>query len=179
MRRAKETATLSRLLIGLGIPHVGVVAARAVAARFVSFEALLAAASTEGAQELATKVAAIDGVGPVIAEAMRAYVSDPVQAALLARLRDRGVSPAEPVARVATTGVLAGKKVCVTGKLSRPRSEIQAEIEAAGGQFVTSVGKSTDILVAGADVGKAKLDAARKLGTQIMDEAELARTLAP
>lgn len=178
MRRAKETATLSRLLIGLGIPHVGVVAARAVAARFVSFEALLAAASTDGAQELATKVAAIDGVGPVIAEAMRAYVSDPLQAALLARLRERGVSPTEPVARVATTGVLAGKKVCVTGKLSRPRSEIQAEIEAAGGQFVTSVGKSTDILVAGADVGKAKLDAARKLGTQIIDEAELARILA-
>jgi DNA ligase (NAD+) len=178
MRRAKETATLSRLLIGLGIPHVGVVAARAVAARFGSFEALLAAVSTDGAQDLATKVAAIDGVGPVIAEAMRAYVSDPVQAALLARLRERGVSPTEPVARVATTGVLAGKKVCVTGKLSRPRSEIQAEIEAAGGQFVTSVGKSTDILVAGADVGKAKLDAARKLGTQIIDEAELAKILA-
>ena len=155
------------------------VAARAVAARFVSFDALLAAAATEGAQELATQVAAIDGVGPVIAEAMRAYVSDPDQARLLARLRERGVAPTEPVARVATTGVLAGKKVCVTGKLSRPRSEIQAEIEAAGGQFVTSVGKSTDILVAGADVGKAKLDAARKLGTQIVDEAELARILAP
>jgi DNA ligase (NAD+) len=178
IRRAKETATLSRLLIGLGIPHVGVVAARAVAARFGSFDALLAAAATEGAQELTTKVGAIDGVGPVIAEAMRAYVADPAQARLLARLRERGVSPTEPVARVATTGVLAGKKVCVTGKLSRPRSEIQAEIEAAGGQFVTSVGKSTDILVAGADVGKAKLDAARKLGTQIFDEAELARILA-
>jgi DNA ligase (NAD+) len=178
IRRAKETATLSRLLIGLGIPHVGVVAARAVAARFGSFDALLAAAATEGAQELTTKVGAIDGVGPVIAEAMRAYVADPAQARLLARLRERGVSPTEPVARVATTGVLAGKKVCVTGKLSRPRSEIPAEIEAAGGQFVTSVGKSTDILVAGADVGKAKLDAARKLGTQIFDEAELARILA-
>jgi DNA ligase (NAD+) len=178
IRRAKETATLSRLLIGLGIPHVGVVAARVVAARFVSFDALLAAAATEGAQELATQVAAIDGVGPVIAEAMRAYVSDPDQARLLARLRERGVAPTEPVARLATTGVLAGKKVCVTGKLSRPRSEIQAEIEAAGGQFVTSVGKSTDILVAGADVGKAKLDAARKLGTQIVDEAELAKILA-
>ena len=179
IRRAKETATLSRLLIGLGVPHVGVVAARAVAARFGSFEALLAAAATEGAQELATKVAAIDGVGPVIAEAMRAFVSDADHARLLSRLRERGVSPAEPVARVTTTGALAGKKVCVTGKLARPRSEIQAEIEAAGGQFVTSVGKSTDILVAGADVGKAKLDAARKLGTQIIDEAELARIIAP
>jgi len=81
------------------------------------------------------------------------------------------------VARVATTGPLAGKKVCVTGKLSRPRSDIQAEIEAAGGRFVASVGKSTDILVAGADVGKAKLDSARKLGTLIVDEDGLARIL--
>jgi DNA ligase (NAD+) len=178
VRRARQGATLSRLIIGLGIPHVGVVAARAVAARLGSLEALMTAAATEGAQALATELAAIDGVGPVIAEAMRLYVTDPEHARLLARLRERGVSPSEPIARAATSGVLAGKKVCVTGKLSRPRSEIQAEIEAAGGQFVASVGKSTNILVAGADVGKAKLDSARKLGTQIIDEAELARLLA-
>ena len=178
VQRAREGATLSRLLIGLGIPHVGVVAARAVAARLGSLEALAAAAATEGAQGLAAEVAAIDGVGPVIAEAMRAYFADADNARLLARLRARGVSPVEPAVRVATSGVLAGKKVCVTGKLSRPRSEIQAEIVSAGGQFVASVGKNTDILVAGADVGKSKLDAARKLGTQIIDEAELARILA-
>ena len=178
MQRARAAATLSRLLIGLGIPHVGVVAARAVAARFGSLDALMAAVQTEAGQALAREVAAIDGVGQVIAEAMRVYLTDPDNARLVAKLRSRGVSPVEPMARVATTGVLAGKKVCVTGKLSRPRSEIQAEIEAAGGQFVSSVGKSTDILVAGADVGKAKLDAARKMGTRIVDEAELATILA-
>ncbi len=173
--RARGTATLSRLLIGLGIPHVGVVAARAVAARFGTLDALVAAAES---QTLAAEVAAIDGVGPVIADAMRVYLTDPDNARLVAKLRARGVSPAEPVARAATTGVLAGKKVCVTGKLSRPRSEIQADIEAAGGQFVASVGKSTDILVAGADVGKSKLDAAKKLGTKIVSEEELAGILA-
>ena len=179
LQRARAGATLSRLLIGLGIPHVGVVAARAVAARFGSLHALIAAASSENAQALASEVAAIDGVGPVIAEAMRVFLTDPEHLRLLERLRERGVSPVEPVARVASEGVLAGKKVCVTGKLSRPRSEIQAQIEAAGGQFVSSVGKSTDILVAGADVGKSKLDAARKMGTRIIDEAELAQLLAP
>jgi NAD-dependent DNA ligase len=46
-------------------------------------------------------------------------------------------------------------------------------IEAAGGHFVPSVGKSTDYLVAGADVGKAKLDAAKKAGTEVIDEATL------
>jgi len=178
MQRARAAATLSRLLIGLGIPHVGVVAARAVAARFGALDALMAAAESEDGQVLAREVAAIDGVGQVIAEAMRMYLTDPDNARLIGKLRARGVSPVEPVARVASTGVLAGKKVCVTGKLARPRSEIQAEIEAAGGQFVSSVGKSTDILVAGADVGKAKLDAARKLGTKIIDEAELAAMLA-
>jgi len=171
--RARETATLSRLLIGLGISHVGTVAARAIAARLGGLDALCAM----NPEELRDVVAAIDGVGPVIGEAVRAYVADPDNARLLARLRERGVSPVEPVARVVTTGPLAGKRVCVTGKLSRPRSEIQAEIEAAGGRFVSSVGKSTDILVAGADVGKAKLDSARKLGTTVLDEEGLARVL--
>jgi DNA ligase (NAD+) len=173
VQRARETATLSRLLIGLGIPHVGSVAARAIAARLGGLDALCAMT----AAELRDVVAAIDGVGPVIGEALATYVADPGNARLLARLRERGVSPVEPAARVATSGPLAGKKVCVTGKLSRPRSEIQAEIEAAGGRFVSSVGKSTDILVAGADVGKAKLDSARKLGTTILDEDGLARLL--
>jgi DNA ligase (NAD+) len=178
VERARAAATLSRLLIGLGIPHVGVVAARAVAARFGALDALVTAAETEDGQALAREVAAIDGVGPVIAEAMRVYLTDADNARLIAKLRARGVSPLEPVLRATATGVLAGKKVCVTGKLTRPRSEIQAQIEAAGGQFVSSVGKSTDILVAGADVGKAKLDAAKKLGTRIVTEDELAQLLA-
>ena len=59
----------------------------------------------------------------------------------------------------------------MTGKLARARSEIQRLIEEAGGLFVTSVGKSTDYLVAGADVGKAKLTAAKKAGVVVIDEA--------
>jgi DNA ligase (NAD+) len=172
--RARVQATLSRLLIALGIPHVGTVAARAIATRVGSFDAL-ASASPEDRRAI---VSAIDGVGPVIAEALGAYFDDEANARLVARLRARGVSPVEPVAPIATAGALAGKRVCVTGKLSRPRGEIQSAIEAAGGTFVTTVGKNTDILVAGADVGKSKLDAARKLGTRVIDEAMLERILA-
>jgi DNA ligase (NAD+) len=167
--RSRETATLSRLIIGLGIPHVGTVAARAVAARFGSLAALADAAPEQRRQ----LVASIDGVGEVIAEAVAAYMDEPINAALVARLRARGVAPIEPVSTVASDGPLAGKKICVTGKLTRARSDIQRDIEAAGGKFVSSVGKTTDILVAGEDVGKSKLDAARKLGTQIIDEAAL------
>ncbi len=171
--RAREQATLSRLLIGLGIPHVGVVAARAIATRFGTLDALCDASAAARREN----IAAIDGVGPVIADALTSYLSDETNVRLLGRLRERGVSPKEPAPRAAGAGPLAGKRVCVTGKLSHPRSEIQREIEEAGGQFVTSVGKNTDILVAGADVGKSKLDSARKLGTRVMDEDTLARLL--
>jgi DNA ligase (NAD+) len=171
--RAREHATLSRLLMGLGIPHVGTVAARAIAARFGSLEALCAASAADRRDT----IAAIDGVGPVIADALAAYLDDETNARLLRRLRERGVSPVEPPPRPSGNGPLAGKRVCVTGKLSRPRSDLHADIEAAGGHFVTSVGKNTDILVAGADVGKSKLDAARKLGTRVVDEETFARIL--
>lgn len=171
--RAREQATLSRLLIGLGIPHVGVVAARAIAARFGTLQ-MLCEASPEARRE---QIAAIDGVGPVIADALAAYLDHEGNARLLSRLRERGVSPVEPAPRPALAGPLSGKRVCVTGKLSRPRSEIQRDIEAAGGQFVTAVGKNTDVLVAGGDVGKSKLDAARKLGTRVVDEETLASLL--
>ena len=171
--RARAQMTLSRLLIGLGIPHVGAVAARAIAARFRTFDALLAA-TPEARRET---VAAIDGVGLVIADALAAYFADEASARLMARLQERGVSPSEPVARPAAEGPLSGKRVCVTGKLSRPRGDIQKDVEAAGGTFVTSVGKNTDVLVVGGDVGKTKLDAARKLGTRIVDEDGLAALL--
>ena len=172
--RGRAQATLSRLLIGLGISHVGVVAARAIAARFGSLQALCDASPETRREEMA----AIDGVGPVIADALAAYLADPANARLLARLRARGVSPVEPAARPAAGGPLSGKRVCVTGKLSRPRSDIQKDIEAAGGRSSPPVGKNTDILVAGGDVGKTKLDSARKLGTQIVDEETLSRLLA-
>lgn len=171
--KARETATLSRLLTGLGIPHVGSVAARAIARRFGSFDAMVA----QGPDERRATVAGIDGVGAVIADAIEAWWAHPENAALVERLQARGVRPLEPEPK-RVEGPLAGKRVCVTGTLSRPRSEVQRLIEAAGGTFATSVGKTTHILVAGADVGKAKLDAAKKFNTQVVDEAGLDRLIA-
>jgi DNA ligase (NAD+) len=167
--KGRREATLSRLLVGLGIPHVGVVAARAVARCFGTLAALADAEPTARREA----VAAIDGVGPVIADAIDQWFAAPAHSGLIAKLRERGVSPSEPQERRGGDGPLAGKRFCVTGKLARPRSEIQKLIEDAGGQFVSSVGKSTDYLVAGADVGKTKLDAAKKAGTEVIDEAAL------
>jgi DNA ligase (NAD+) len=166
---AKKAATLSRLLIGFGIPHVGVVAARAVARRFGSLGRL---ADTPG-EERRTGIAGIDGVGPVIATAIADWFADSENQRLVERLRARGIDPQEPEERARAAGPLSGLRICVTGKLARPRSEVQGLIESAGGTFVSAVGKSTNYLVAGADVGKAKLDAAKKVGTKVIDEVTL------
>ena len=87
----------------------------------------------------------------------------------------RGVSPSEP--KVVREGPLGGVRVCVTGTLSRPRTDIQAAIEAAGGIFDKSVKKGTAYLVAGADVGATKLKDAQKKGVKVIDEAALEKLL--
>lgn len=168
IEKAKTTATLSRLIAGLGIPHVGTVAARSIAKRMRSFDAFVAGPS----ESRRAVIAGIDGLGEVIADAVERWWAEPQNNQLVAKLKLHGVTPIEPEER-RIEGPLSGKRVCVTGTLARPRAEIQQTIEAAGGTFATSVGKTTDILVIGADVGKTKLDAAKKFGTLVVDEAGL------
>jgi DNA ligase (NAD+) len=170
LERARREATLGRLLAALGIPLIGGVAARAIAARFQSLEALLGTAPAE----LREALDAIDGVGEKIAESVTAFLSDPTTRAVLAKLEARGLSPREPQA---TQGPLGGRKFCVTGTLSRSREQVRADIEAAGGRFVAAVGKGTDFLVAGDKTGEAKRGAAAKHGTRVIDEAQLYRMI--
>lgn len=172
---AREKATFSRLLAALGIAHVGGVVARPIAARFGRLSALLAAGADPEA--LAAQLNEIDGIGDVIAQAVAHFMSDPHAREVMQRLIERGVDPVEPVAAPAT-GPLAGKLLVVTGTLSAPRGEIQARIEAAGGKIGGSVTKKTHYLVAGADTGQTKLDAAAKHGVPVIDEATLARLIA-
>jgi DNA ligase (NAD+) len=170
--RSRERATLGRLLTGLGIPLVGTVAARAVAAAYGSLEAMLAVTPARFAVELL----AVPGVGEKIAQAVAEFFGEPHSRAVLEKLVARGVAPSEP--RPDRRGPLAGQTVGVTGTLSRPRSDIKRDIEAAGGRFATSVGKGTDYLVAGDKTGAAKLKAAAKAGVRVIDEAGLQRLLA-
>ena len=78
---------------------------------------------------------------------------------------------------MAATGPLTGASFCVTGVLSRKREDVHAAIRAAGGVVHDSVKKGTTYLVAGDKVGKSKLDAAKKHGATIIDEAELERMI--
>ena len=170
---SREKATFSRLLAALGIPHVGGVVARPIAAKFRRLSAMLA----RSPDELRADLDGIEGIGDVIAESVVRFMSDEHARAVMQRLIDRGVDPEEPVAAPAT-GPLAGKLLVVTGTLSRPRGEVQAQIEAAGGKIGASVTKKTHYLVAGADTGKTKLDAAAKHGVPVIDEVGLAALLA-
>ena len=175
--KARAESTFSRLLAALGVAHVGGVVARPIAARFGRLSALLAAGDGVSSDELVAQLTEIEGVGEVIATAVDRFVRDPHARVVLDKLIARGVDPVEPVAAV-VDGPLLGKTFVVTGTLSAPRGDIHKQIEAAGGKVAGSVTKKTSYLVAGADTGKAKLEAATKHGVAVIDEAGLARLLA-
>lgn len=170
--RSKER-TLDRLLTGLGIEHVGQVAARQLAEAVGSLEALL----TWSDDDVAEKVAAIAGFGPKMQQSLLAYLHDPAVRRLLERLAAAGVSRPQPVAVAASEGPLSGLSFCVTGVLSKKREDVHAEIRAAGGHVQDKVLKGTSFLVAGDKVGATKLAAAKKVGARVLDEANLGRLI--
>lgn len=163
-----------RLLTGLGIEHVGQVAAKQLATEVGSLAALLAL----GPEEVTERVGAIAGFGPKMVESVRAFLFAGTARPVLEKLAARAVSVPMPRAAVATTGPLAGVSFCVTGVLSRKRDSVHDAIRAAGGEVHDAVRKGTTFLVTGEKVGKSKLDAARKRGTRIIDEATLFAVLA-
>ena len=169
LERARET-TLARFLIALGIRHVGEGVAELLARRFGDLDALLAASQ----EELET----VPGIGPTIAESVARFFADARNAAEVQRFREAGVRwpSAEPSA--APSGPLLGKTFVLSGGLAgMTRVTAKRQIEARGGRVAASVSKQTDYLVAGADPGS-KLEKARQLGVEILDEAALLRLLA-
>ena len=124
-------------------------------------------------------VAAISGFGPKMVQSVAGFLFDDEQRAFLEKLRAHEVSRAQPMHSVVKDGHLAGASFCVTGVLSRKREDVHAAIRAAGGTIHDGVKKGTTYLVAGEKVGKSKLDAAKKHGTQVIDEPTLEKMLQP
>jgi DNA ligase (NAD+) len=158
---------LHRLLFGLGIPHVGERAAKLLARRFGSLDAL-AAAEPDVLEE-------VDGIGPVIAAAVSEWFAQERHQSLLVRLAERGIDPREEI----DDGMdepLAGRVFVITGSLSRPRRELKEELERLGAVVAGSVSRKTSYLVAGENSGS-KLAKARELGVQVIDETELEKML--
>jgi DNA ligase (NAD+) len=167
--QASKTQPLNRLLSALGIRHVGSIAAQVLAQHFGTMDALMQASADD--------ILNIRGIGSTIANGVVAYFSDPAGKRLIEKMRDHGVNFTEPRA-VAAGGALSGKTVVITGTLPTiSRTKATQMIEAAGGRVTGSVSKATDFLVAGEEAGS-KLDKAKTLGVDIIDEAELLRRIA-
>ena len=175
--RSRADATFARLLAALGIPNLGGVLARPIAEKYGALSALRAAAAGAETEAFVAELCEIDGIGETIARHVDRFLRDPHAAAVLDKLIARGIDPKQPVRAVAE-GPLSGKTLVVTGTLSAARTDVQKRIEAAGGKVSGSVSKKTSYLVAGADTGQAKLEAAQKHGVQVISEQQLDELLA-
>jgi len=166
--QAKET-TLSRFLVSLGIRHVGATVADLLATHFGDLAPLIAAPTEE--------VEAIEGVGPIIAEAVTHFFADDRNRGEVARLRELGVRWERAAPRPPSgEGLLAGRTFVVTGTLPLPRSDVKRRIAEAGGKVTGSVSKKTSFVVVGSDPGS-KARKAEELGVTLLDAEGLERVL--
>jgi DNA ligase (NAD+) len=161
---ASKQQPLSRLLFALGIRHVGQTVAEVLARHFGSMDAIMHAPTDE--------IADVRGIGDIIAQAVHQYFEQPSARGLVDKLRAHGLTLTE-AKRVAADGALRGMTVVITGTLpTLSRAEATSLVEEAGGRVTSGVSKATSFVVAGADPGS-KLDKARALGVETIDEAEL------
>lgn len=160
---------LDRLLFALGIRHVGAKVARLLALHFGSMEKLMAAETDE--------IAAIEDIGPKIAESVVTYFASPVNIDLIERLKELGLNMEMEAAELDTAHPFYGKTMVFTGTMpTLDRATAQTMAQQAGAKVTGSVSKKTDYVVAGAEAGS-KLTKAQQLGVTVIDEAEFLRLL--
>jgi DNA ligase (NAD+) len=167
---ASKQQPLYRLIIGLGIRHVGDVAARALADHFGSIDALTLAV-VESPDELQN----IEGVGPTIAQSIVEWATRESTHGLIEKLKHAGVNPMQEVRRNVepVAGPLAGKSFVITGALSQPREAIAEWIQSRGGKVGESVSAKTNYVVVGDAPGASKITKAQKLNVPMIGEEEL------
>jgi DNA ligase (NAD+) len=159
---------LGNFLVALGIPHVGATTAHYLAGEVGSVEKLLSMAAEE--------LEALDGIGPIVAQAIADYFADDQNRAVIERLRAAGVDPRAEVRKKG--GPLEGQSFVVTGTLADfSRSQAEKAIENLGGKVTSSVSKKTSYVVAGENPGATKFNKATELGVEILDEAAFKKLL--
>jgi DNA ligase (NAD+) len=168
---ARRHIAINRFLFALGIRHIGETNARRLARHFTDFDALRETARDAApGTEARTRIDSIDGVGPVVAEALHDFFAEPHNAheldALLAQVT------LEPMPAIAASSPVSGKTVVFTGGLERlTRDEAKAQAERFGAKVAGSVSKKTDLVVAGPGAGS-KLAKASELGIEVITEDE-------
>jgi DNA ligase (NAD+) len=172
--QAAKQRPLSRILLALGIRHVGDTTAddlaRWIATRLPN-DASLGAVFELLRGVSVDELQSIEGVGGVVAESIKEYFSRPEEQEFLDKLVRAGVTPLMPAPRPSTaTGPFAGKTVVFTGTLERrTREEAEALVRSLGGKISGSVSAKTDLVVAGPGAGS-KLEKANKIGVRVVDE---------
>lgn len=165
--QASKNPPLARFITAIGIRHIGTQTAIDLAAHFKTLDALRDATESE--------LLEMPGIGKIVAESILAFFADEDNLALLDKLKELGV---EPVYQDTSGGRLNGLSFVVTGTLDSMGRDAAAEkIRALGGEFHSSVVKTTTYLVAGHNTGKSKLEKAAKYGTEVIDEAKFLELL--
>jgi len=164
LEKSKNTS-LSRFIFALGIKDVGEATAQNLANYFGDLAAIMAA-DMDGLQR-------VPDVGPVVAGSINAFFQQSHNREVIERLQQAGVTwPAVTVTPLASQP-LAGKTVVLTGSLtSMTREEAKQKLQLLGAKVTGSVSKKTDLVVAGEDAGS-KLEKAKTLGIEVLDEAGL------
>jgi DNA ligase (NAD+) len=163
IERSKKT-TLSRFLFALGILHVGEYAAKQLARNFAKIEDLYHVKPGD--------IVGIKQMGEALAESISGFFNERENLKTLDTLKKLGLKISNPDFEAAARkerGLLDGITIVVTGTLSRPRSEIEEQIERLGGHAAGSVSKKTSYVLAGEEAGS-KLEKAKALGVKIIDE---------
>jgi DNA ligase (NAD+) len=167
---ASRERPFARVLFAIGLEEVGFVTGRALAQRFRTIDALLAASAQD--------IEATPGVGPIMAARIHDQLADARMRELIEALRAAGLKLEED-GPPPGEGPLSGKAIVLTGTLpDLTREQATERITAAGGRVTASVSKKTDYVVAG-DAPGTKLEKAERLGVPVVDEAGLLGLLAP
>lgn len=171
--KASLQVPFERVVFALGIRFVGETTAKLLARSFKTMEAL----------ENATleQLLAVDGVGQVIAESIIHYFHDERCLAILERLRQAGLQMSLSEESLAgQTDILSGQSIVISGVFAQhSRDEYKAIIEQNGGKNVGSISKNTSFILAGENMGPAKLEKAQKLGVRIVNEEEFLKMIFP
>lgn len=159
-----KSVPFARVLFGLGIRFVGETTAKYLAAHFKSIDAVMGASREELMES--------DEVGDKIADAIIDYFADPVNLNIIEFLKASGLQfEAEATRR--DSNILEGKNIVVSGKFTlHSRDELKALIEKNGGKNQSGVNANTDFIIAGENMGPAKLQKAEKLGIHILSESD-------
>jgi DNA ligase (NAD+) len=159
---ASKSRPLANLLFGLSVRHLGANTSLLLARALGHLDRIIAAPEGE--------IAAVEGIGPVIAASIKRFFSLPRNLGVVDRLRGAGLNFEGPSAPAVAQN-LSGKSIVVTGTLARwSREEAEEAIKSRGGKASGSVSQRTTAVVAGNDPGGAKLSKASELGVPVLDE---------